>query len=153
MQTKKTLKILEALPVRPKHQVTLGVQGLVIEDKCRVLLVRHGYRPGWHFPGGGVERGESLELSLERELLEETGVIATEPPVLFGVYAHFNVFPGDHIVLFVIERWRRETTPSPNNEIAEQKFFGVGALPGNISDGTQQRLDEVFGHTAQALTW
>ncbi len=153
MQTKKTLKILEALPVRPKHQVTLGVQGLVIEDKCRVLLVRHGYRPGWHFPGGGVERGESLELSLERELLEETGVIATEPPVLFGVYAHFNVFPGDHIVLFVIERWRRETIPAPNSEIAEQKFFAYDCLPENISEGTRRRLDEVFRSAARALSW
>ena len=153
MQSKKLATILEALPMQAKHQVTLGVQGLVIDDMRRVLLVRHGYRPGWHFPGGGVERGESLELSLQRELLEETGVIATEPPVLLGVYAHFDVFPGDHIVLFVIERWRRETTPSPNNEIAEQNFFGVDALPDNISDGTQRRLDEVFGHTAQALTW
>ena len=101
----------------------------------------------------GVERGEPLVLSLERELLEETGVVTTAPPKLFGVYAHFDVFPGDHIILFVIERWRREAVPLPNNEIAEQDFFEIGALPNGVSDGSRRRLDEIFRSASQTLTW
>ena len=146
-------KVLQMLPLRAKHTVTLGVQGVVVDDKQRVLLVRHGYRPGWHFPGGGVERGEPLVLSLERELLEETGVMASAPPKLFGVYAHFDVFPGDHIILFVIERWRREAVPLPNNEIAEQDFFEIGALPNGDSGGSRRRLDEIFRSASQSLNW
>lgn len=124
--------------------LTLGAQGVVIDAERRVLLVRHGYRPGWHFPGGGVEKGETIEEALAKELDEEAGVVATERPELFGVYAHFEEFPGDHIALFVVRHWRRVRTPEPNREIAEQGFFAADALPEGTSRGTRRRVAEIL---------
>ena len=51
----------------------------VIDDRGRVLLVRHHYeaegRDVWMLPGGAVEDGETSRDAAIREVLEETGLI------------------------------------------------------------------------------
>ena len=47
--------------------MSLGVRAIVINPDDEVLLVRHGYVSGWHFPGGGVEVGEACIESLTRK--------------------------------------------------------------------------------------
>lgn len=133
--------------------VTLGAQGLVCDADERVLLIRHAYRPGWHFPGGGVERGESVVEALSRELEEEAGIVLAGTPLLFGVYTHFDVFPGDHVALFIVRGWRQPSIPPPNREIAEQGFFPWREVPSDINPKTRARLDEVFGGATRGQAW
>ena len=57
--------------------LTLGAQGMVLGGNNSVLLIRHTYRPGWHFPGGGVERGESIEAALRHDC---PGVVVAGSP-------------------------------------------------------------------------
>lgn len=108
---------------RLRRGLTLGAQGVVIDGDDRVLLVRHSYRPGWFFPGGGVEWGETIEIALQRELEEEVGVSLTAPPRLHGVFANFASFPGDHIALFVVRDWQRREGHLKRGEIAEAAMF------------------------------
>ncbi len=131
----------------------MGAQGAVLKNETEVLLVRHAYRPGWHFPGGGVEKNETVRDTLRRELHEEVGVVVEGQPTLFGIYANFTAFPSDHVTFFVVHDWQRPTVPEPNWEIAEHAFFPLDALPDGTTKSVHRRLDELAGRTPVGDTW
>lgn len=133
--------------------LTLGAQGVVVDGNGRVLLVRHGYRPGWFFPGGGVERHETVVMALARELAEEAGIVLEDEPVLHGLFANGERFAGDHIAVFLVRAWRQTHVPAPGLEIAEQAFFPLDALPEAIDAGTRRRLGELFEGRPRGAQW
>ena len=138
---------------RVTRGTTMGAQAVVIDQNSRILLVRHGYRPGWHFPGGGVERDEALSEAMERELFEETGVELTGQPKLHGIFTNFETFPGDHIGVFIVQEWKQDKVPEPNAEIKEIGFFYRDELPDQTVVGVINRLDEIFEGKQLSNTW
>ena len=54
------------------NPVAFGVAGLILDAQGRVFLVRQTYMTGWRIPGGGIDRGETPEAALRRELKEES---------------------------------------------------------------------------------
>ena len=138
---------------RISRGLTLGAQGCVLDAANRVLLIRHTYRPGWHFPGGGVEKGEPVELALTRELHEEAGIVVDGRPKLFGLYDNQRLFPGDHIALYIVRSWQQPVVPPPNGEIAEQGFFAAANLPAGINQQTALRIAEILGSGVPAEMW
>ena len=65
----------------------MGVGGVLVHDG-RVLLIRRGKEPllgRWVVPGGTVERGETLEAALVREMEEETD-LRVRPVELLTVF-------------------------------------------------------------------
>src|SRR6478672_1438124 len=138
---------------RLRRGLTLGAQGVVIDGNDRVLLVRHSYRPGWFFPGGGVEWDEPIETALARELEEEVGVSLTGPAQLHGIFGNFASFPGDHIAVFVVRHWRRKGDYHKLGEIAETSMFRVLDLPHETDMGTRARLKEIFDRALIRASW
>lgn len=138
---------------RLSRGLTLGAQAALIDAQDRVLLVRHTYREGWHFPGGGVEHGETVHQALARELEEEAGVVLTNPPELFGIYSNAVSFPNDHVAFFVARSWHQVRVPEPNREIAEHALFPRDALPADIGAGAARRLAEIFAGAPRSPAW
>src|SRR6218665_2895547 len=84
-----------------QRRMTVGTRAVLI-DGDKVFLIRQTYMPGWQFCGGGVEPGESAELSASREMVEETGYRPAGPMQLFGFYHNVNTLTNrDHVALFI----------------------------------------------------
>ncbi len=138
---------------RQTRGMTLGTRTVVLKaNATEVLLVRHGYAPGWLLPGGGVERGEALADAALRELREEAGIVAEEAPVLHGVFLNDAQFRGDHVVCFVVRRFREDGF-TPNAEIAEARFFATAALPEGTTPGTRRRITEALSGATPSRIW
>ncbi|MFB9326489.1 NUDIX domain-containing protein [Paenibacillus aurantiacus] len=81
---------------------SIGVGALVMKES-RVLLVRRAQEPGkgyWTNPGGYIEQLEPIEETIEREVLEETGITAEttrivalrdQPRGIHNVYIAFGM--------------------------------------------------------------
>lgn len=133
--------------------MTLGVRAAVFDSCGRVFLVRHTYTPGWHFPGGGVESGETALDALRRELFEEGAIAIEEEPRLHGLFFNRAASRRDHVALYIVRRFRQDAPPAPNWEIAETGFFAPDALPEATSRGTRARLKEIFETAPAARLW
>jgi ADP-ribose pyrophosphatase YjhB (NUDIX family) len=117
-----------------------------------VVLVRHTYVSGLYLPGGGVERGESAETALARELAEEAGIGLAGAPRLWGVYSNERHHRGDHVLVYRIAEWR-ECAPDSAGEIAETLWADPLDPPADITPGTRRRLAEIYGGQAPQSDW
>ena len=124
--------------------MTLGVRGVVVGPDDSVLLVRHSYVAGWHFPGGGVEAGETCVEALARELEEEAKVAIRSPPVLHSLFFNATASRRDHVAVYVVRDFAVLGDRAPDREIAEARFFPRRELPSGASAGTRARIAELF---------
>jgi ADP-ribose pyrophosphatase YjhB (NUDIX family) len=134
--------------------MTLGVRG-VVHDKGTnsVFLIRHTYVPGWYFPGGGVERGETATNALGRELAEEGNIAVTGAMALKSLHFNRQASRRDHVAVYLIEAFRQTAPKLPDREIAEAGFFPLDCLPDDVTPGTLRRIAEIFGGEPASQDW
>ena len=104
---------------------------VILLEEEKVLLVKHRkYRRSyWVFPGGIVEKGETLKEAAIRELKEEVNLeIALGEPVFIG-----EVIPRDghrHIIDFYFtgKRLRGNLKVSRDKVLQEARFFDIKDL-------------------------
>lgn len=137
---------------RVSRGLTLGVRGMVFDEAGRVLLIEHTYVRGWHLPGGGVEKNETVHEALFRELEEEAGVRPTGQPALLGIYSNAPVFRGDHVLIYRIDDWERCQMTS-RGEIHAVDWFAPDALPDGVTAGTRRRIEEALGARPPSVFW
>lgn len=122
-------------PVPPVFR--MAVRCLCVRDG-RALLVRHvsanSGREFWTFPGGLVEKGESLHAAACRELTEETGLTG----IPAGVLALYEFSQNNLIeVLIVFSDLHGEAvlghdpelSPDEPKRLQELQWFAAGEIP------------------------
>lgn len=115
-----------------KYNFTIRITGILIENG-KILLVKQKVteKRNWSLPGGKLERGETLEEGIIREMKEETGL---DVGILKLLYI-CDVSATDNTLLhitFLLKRKNGELSlPSnvfENNPINDVKFIPVNEL-------------------------
>jgi len=114
----------------PKALPRLGSAALVVDDDGRLLL---GVRPKptigghWVLPGGGVQPFESLATAVEREVLEETGLIV-EAREQLGVWEIVDP-PDQHRVIIYSRAEIVGGTLESGGDLERATFWSRAQLP------------------------
>jgi mutator protein MutT len=101
--------------------------GTIFRVDGKIVLARRAIDPGygkWVFPGGFVDRGETVEDAARREAHEEVGV-EVELRELVGIYS----YPGKPIVVIVFAAEYRGGKLQAADECLEVRLFAPGDIP------------------------
>lgn len=121
-----------------------SVVGLNLNERDEILLVRRSIDPGkgiWCLPGGFIEKGETAEEAVIREIKEETNLMAEVEDVI-DVCSQINGFYGDVIVIGYEVRVTRGTI-TPGDDAREVGYFHYKTLP-VLAFGCHKRLINSF---------
>lgn len=133
--------------------MTLGVRCACMDENGHYVMVRHGYVDGWQFPGGGVEKGETIMEALRREAREEAGIIFEDDPEFFGFYYNEKTTRRDHVALYLCHAWRQVDNPESSFEIQEIARISPDMAEAELAPSAWRRLQELAGKTAKSPYW
>jgi len=146
-------RLFNAFPVRWQRRFMtaahdrflVGVTGLGIDARGRVLLARHRFgAPQWRFLGGFLAPRERVEDGLVREIREETGLRIEVGPIL-------EVVTGYKWARVELVFAYRVTggTETLSGEVAELAWFAPDALP----DVRADQRGMIERHAGDAMAW
>jgi ADP-ribose pyrophosphatase YjhB (NUDIX family) len=109
----------------------VDVRGALIEDD-RILLVRERSDGLWTLPGGFADIGRSAAENVEKEILEEAGIVASARHLYSVRHKAKQPYEPDardfYKLFFLCERSGREH-PASGLETSDARFFRLGQLP------------------------
>jgi ADP-ribose pyrophosphatase YjhB (NUDIX family) len=119
------------------------VAAVLVRDG-RVLLVKRNIEPGlglWGLPAGFMEWGESPEESLQREVLEETGLECRSLRLL--TVCSEIIQPYGHVVILGYCVSSTDNNPVPGDDAAEARFFLLSERP-KLAFHTHEEILRVY---------
>lgn len=126
-----------------KYSFNIRVTGILIQDD-KILLVKQKVsdKRNWSLPGGKLERGETLEQALIREMKEETGLDVEINKLLYlcDVSATGNKLLH---ISFLLQRIGGEIS-LPSNEFENNPIYDVQFV--NINDLCDYGFSQQFVH-------
>lgn len=122
-----------------KYLVTIGVFGVVFDDKQRVLLCHRKDYGLWNLPGGALEKEEAPWEGVKREVKEETG-LDVEVSKITGIY--FKPKENNLVLVFLCKVKSGEVRL--NDEADAIEYFDLKKLPANIVRKHIERIEDAF---------
>jgi putative (di)nucleoside polyphosphate hydrolase len=111
-----------------------NVAALMLKPAGQLLVCERSTIPGaWQFPQGGVDRGETLEQALAREVREEIGLAAKHYEILEKRDGYRYLYP---------EEVRRKKLRKHGSHGQEQTYYLCRLLPGAPPIDISQRPRE-----------
>lgn len=134
---------------------SLGAGALITNDKGEILVIREAMaQPGqFKLPGGHIELGEDIATAIEREVEEETGVIAHFSHILgFATKHEYRFGKSNAYFVCALKASRYEINIQDTNEIAEAKWMCVEAYQADpaISAFNRYLVAKLCGQTGLA---
>jgi 8-oxo-dGTP diphosphatase len=105
---------------------SVGVVGIIEDDRRHILLFRHTYRPDtpWGLPTGFMEHGEQPIDALHREICEEAGLTVQLQKVW-----QVNTDANGSLLNVVFRGVVTGGSFRPSAEIEEARFFAPAEMP------------------------
>lgn len=123
----------------PHNVVVPHAIAIVINQEKEVLLIERLDDGFFDFPGGGMDIKETIEDCVKRELLEETGLIATEVTLyqlLSGDITYYHYQTGNDIwgldAIYIVNKYNGELKPQLD-EVKDLKFYKLKDIPEKMS--------------------
>jgi 8-oxo-dGTP diphosphatase len=135
-----------------RHPIT-GTSIIPILPDGRIVLIRRADNGLWGLPGGMVDWGDDIPNTVQRELMEETGLELVKIRRLVGVYSSPDRDPRIHSICIVVEAEVQGTmdVTDPLEVMEIQAFFPDSLPPGRMShDHSRQLEDYLKGLTTLA---
>lgn len=121
----KRIKENAIIPTAANH--TLGVGAVVINDKNEILVIKEKISNlGYKLPGGHIDNGEMISTALEREVLEETGIIVEFESIISLGHFYPHQFHKSNLYVLCIARPKTfEINIQDTQEIIDAKWIDV----------------------------
>ena len=116
------------IPTAANH--TLGVGAVVINDKNEILVIKEKVSNlGYKLPGGHIDNGEMISSALEREVLEETGVIVEfESIISLGHFYPHQFHKSNLYVLCIAKPKSSKIDVKDKEEISEAIWLDLDEM-------------------------
>lgn len=121
------------------------VSAIILNDKKEVLLTKRNYEPDkntWEVPGGFIDKKETIEGALRREIKEELDINISNPRYLFSLTCKYKLSKINYnlLVLYFICDFSGEV--KVNEENSDFGFFDLNNLPDNFHTPHLEALNE-----------
>jgi 8-oxo-dGTP pyrophosphatase MutT (NUDIX family) len=109
----------------------LPTAGLVVIKDKKLLLAYSNNKQAFYLPGGKIDKGETAQQALIREVIEELNIVLQEERLRFYTHITAPAFGENNGIIMEQDcfMYELEETPSPNAEIGDVDYFDSRSYP------------------------